>query len=96
MILALEAVYGIAVAWLFLAQIPTLRMFSGGVLILGASVLISRSGLHKCLTDCANVRRIWRVYCRYLGQVNKTFPHGNRWVVHALPEPAGVLRNARR
>jgi RarD protein len=36
---ALEPVYGIAAAWLFLSEQPSALMLSGGVLIIGASVL---------------------------------------------------------
>jgi len=42
-ILALEAVYAIAAAWIFLHEQPTLSMLAGGALIISASVLISRS-----------------------------------------------------
>jgi len=43
-ILALEAVYAIAAAWVFLHEQPTVSMLAGGVLIISASILISRSG----------------------------------------------------
>jgi len=43
-ILALEAVYAIAAAWIFLHEQPTVSMLAGGGLIISASVLISRSG----------------------------------------------------
>jgi drug/metabolite transporter (DMT)-like permease len=36
---ALEPVYGIAAAWLFLGEQPSALMLSGGALIIGASVL---------------------------------------------------------
>ena len=36
---ALEPVYGIAAAWVFLGEAPTSRMLVGGVLIIGASLL---------------------------------------------------------
>jgi drug/metabolite transporter (DMT)-like permease len=36
---ALEPVYGIAAAWIFLSETPTYRMLLGGVLIIGASLL---------------------------------------------------------
>jgi len=42
-ILALEAVYAIAAAWIFLREQPTISMLAGGALIISASVLISRS-----------------------------------------------------
>jgi len=42
-ILALEAVYAIAAAWIFLHEQPTVSMLAGGVLIISASILISRS-----------------------------------------------------
>ncbi|KXU37292.1 hypothetical protein AXE65_03610 [Ventosimonas gracilis] len=43
-ILALEAVYAIAAAWIFLHEQPSLSMLAGGSLIISASVLISRAG----------------------------------------------------
>jgi len=43
-ILALEAVYAIASAWLFLHETPTLFMLIGGVLIISASIVISGAG----------------------------------------------------
>ena len=43
-ILALEPVYGIAIAWLLFHEQPTLRMLAGGALILLASLLVARHG----------------------------------------------------
>jgi drug/metabolite transporter (DMT)-like permease len=42
-VFALEPVYGIAFAWVIFSETPTLRMLLGGVLILVAIVLSSRS-----------------------------------------------------
>lgn len=42
MIIALEPVYAIAVAWLFLHDVPSMRMLLGGSLIIAAVVLSAR------------------------------------------------------
>lgn len=41
-VFGMEPVYGIAVAWLVFAEIPTVRMLLGGALIILAIVLSSR------------------------------------------------------
>ena len=42
MIFALEPVYAIAIAWVFLHDVPSLRMLLGGSLIIAAVVAAAR------------------------------------------------------